>query len=506
MPPVIDRDVVLGSVSVLMLALLLVVAGDALYAWRRQRAAHRRWGLLGIEAVAVLLAAPALWFPNQRPELAALGLLLLIWVWGAVALAGGGIWPRSRFDLALAVLLVMALVGANRSMVMELTLPKVTGLILGLALYRLTLRLMRHSGSYRIAIGLMLGLALVFSAVGIVGGLRSQKVDAMGALLASMPRYVRELPDTQYGRVSMNQLGGTLLWVVPVGVSLALASGRGTGRWRLRRGDRLAVAIATAVLLATLVMAQSRGAWAGIAAGMLCIVALLWRPGRWLVPLMVLLVVGGWSVWEREYLAPLLVEVLNTRQGIGSPLGTLTLQGRLGIWARAIDHVRAAPLTGGGLGAFRIVDGNPMAPIVFNAGMPHAHNVLLQMAFDIGLPGLVAYLAMVCAALDSCRRMLGRSSKVPRALAVGAIAALVAYHVYGLVDVVALGAKPGVLWWMLMGMIAGLRPDGSPNGSGESQGKSLSGGKPKGKPATISLPDQGSSEVESWNCENTGQS
>jgi len=34
---------------------------------------------------------------------------------------------------------------------------------------------------------------------------------------------------------------------------------------------------------------------------------------------------------------------------------------------------------------------------------------------------------------------------------------LLAHLLYGLTDAVALGAKPGVLFWMLLGLIAGLR-------------------------------------------------
>jgi hypothetical protein len=43
-----------------------------------------------------------------------------------------------------------------------------------------------------------------------------------------------------------------------------------------------------------------------------------------------------------------------------------------------------------------------------------------------------------------------------RLLAVGLGANLVAYGVYGMVDAVALGARPGFIFWLLLGLIAGL--------------------------------------------------
>ncbi|GAI03639.1 unnamed protein product, partial [marine sediment metagenome] len=42
------------------------------------------------------------------------------------------------------------------------------------------------------------------------------------------------------------------------------------------------------------------------------------------------------------------------------------------------------------------------------------------------------------------------------AMGIGCLSSLVAAHVFGLTDVVALGAKPGVLWWTLLALIAAL--------------------------------------------------
>ena len=47
-------------------------------------------------------------------------------------------------------------------------------------------------------------------------------------------------------------------------------------------------------------------------------------------------------------------------------------------------------------------------------------------------------------------------SLVTRSLTLGLGGGLLAHLLYGLTDAVALGAKPGVLFWMLLGLIAGL--------------------------------------------------
>ncbi len=83
--------------------------------------------LAGLEVLIWLLAAPWLWFPTLRPEVTALAVLLLALGWLAAWAAGGGLWPRSRYDLALTVLLGMATLGAWCSPFPALTLSKVAG-------------------------------------------------------------------------------------------------------------------------------------------------------------------------------------------------------------------------------------------------------------------------------------------------------------------------------------------------------------------------------------------
>jgi putative inorganic carbon (HCO3(-)) transporter len=88
--------------------------------------------------------------------------------------------------------------------------------------------------------------------------------------------------------------------------------------------------------------------------------------------------------------------------------------------------------------------------------LAHAHNIFLQVAVDLGLGGLIAYGALLllgaAAAWDVARASIGSS----RYLAVGLLASLLGLHVYGLADAIALGSKPGLAFWMLLGLIAAL--------------------------------------------------
>ena len=108
----------------------------------------------------------------------------------------------------------------------------------------------------------------------------------------------------------------------------------------------------------------------------------------------------------------------------------------------AASRIRESPIVGYGMGTLRATK------------MAHTHNAFLQVAYDMGLPGLIAYLALLILSTQMSWRLYRRGDEIGRALGIGSLSSLLAYHVYGLSDVVALGSKPGVLWWALLALIA----------------------------------------------------
>jgi O-antigen ligase len=377
-------------------------------------------------------------------------------MWLATSFVRRRFWPPAPWNLALAILVFMAAVGAACSAVWELTFPKVTGLILGLAVYRALAEFARDRRSLLLALAGLVVLTIGFSVVGfLMGELRAYKIPPIAALRGLIPQVDHALPGTQGGRVSTNQLGGTLLYILPLLIGPLLIWRRPLDiprrEWTLWLG---LCALGAAILSIALLLTQSRGAWVGLMAGLACLLGLRWRWGRWvLLAGVVALGVGAWRFWP-QILGQL------TPTGLTSP-GTLIW--RVGVWERSIGYLGDVPFTGYGLGTFRAVDTLFFGPgfiasggsePVFDVGVPHAHNVFLQMGFDTGIPGLLAYLAILLLATRECWLLARRGSWLYATLGMGALAALVASHVFGLTDVVALGAKPGVLWWGLLALIA----------------------------------------------------
>jgi putative inorganic carbon (HCO3(-)) transporter len=86
--------------------------------------------------------------------------------------------------------------------------------------------------------------------------------------------------------------------------------------------------------------------------------------------------------------------------------------------------------------------------------MAHAHNHLLQAGLDLGIPGLIAYIALWSGAGFLLTRIIYSSnSRFYQAIALGLFGSLTAYFVYGLTDAVALGAKPGFVFWWVLGLV-----------------------------------------------------
>jgi putative inorganic carbon (HCO3(-)) transporter len=208
-----------------------------------------------------------------------------------------------------------------------------------------------------------------------------------------------------------------------------------------------------------LALTGSRSGWAAFIAGLACLVV-LWAaltPSRRRLIWIGLLLGAGFALLFALWLGPEQWQQLWQEPPRETPFGTLsTLSFRQEIWRWALAAIRSFPLTGTGLGTFRRVVFRfyPIA-VVPDYDPAHAHNVFLQVALDVGLPGLVAYLALLMVAAVIAWRVARRNAAL-RPFAIGLFAGLVAFHAFGILDAIALGQKPAFLLWMTLGMLAAL--------------------------------------------------
>jgi putative inorganic carbon (HCO3(-)) transporter len=263
----------------------------------------------------------------------------------------------------------------------------------------------------------LVGTGVMLSGLALMGVKWAAKVPVLRPLLARLPTVLSET-------INANVMGGILAVIVSTSIGLLLIGWCGH-RW----GGRLALLGASLGIVAVLVLTQSRGAWMGFAT---------------------LAVITGVLVWHLglDRVAGLLL-TSQTVQTVGS---------RVEIWSRALYMIQDFPFTGIGMGTFRQV-ANVLYPFFLagpDAEIPHAHNLFLQVAVDLGLPGLVAWLAVLLlvmvAAWQTYRRGRTCGDHWLAGLGAGLLCSQVALVVHGLTDAVTWGTRPAIIVWAVWGL------------------------------------------------------
>lgn len=415
--------------------------------------------LVILEGIVLLLAAPLLLFPDIVPVATGVALAALAAIWlGGLALDRSAL-PPTPFNLALVFFGISVGVGILVSADPTETLPKATGLILGLGTWRLLVIAVRTRRHVAWAVALLLAICFAFSFAGIVvfGLVNLPKIPLLTSL---NPFQGLVLPEWLAVAVHPNQLAGLICLYLPLLVSLLLSPRRYPSPW-LRPALVGLVALAVFAHLLT----QSRGGWIGATAGLLILLGLwgaILPPSRGRRALRWLAVAGGVAVLGIiVWVGPANLRDIWLNPPAETAVGTLTtLSYRRTLWPWAITAIGDFPLTGIGLGAFRQAAFRlyPL-PLPVEQDIAHAHNIFLQTALDLGLPGLIAYGAVLILAAVIGWRVARRSADL-RAVSLGLLAGLAALHVFGLADALALGAKPGLVFWFALGLLAAMNKDG----------------------------------------------
>jgi putative inorganic carbon (HCO3(-)) transporter len=405
------------------------------------------WGSL----LLLLLMAPLLMFPDSWRSLA---LLMLPVIWIGNRLWTGHFVPRTPYDSVILCLLVMVLISLYATYDIAVSLPKIAGVLLGISLFYAIVNVAGTPRYLRWVWFATLASIAAFAGLILIGTDWGRKVPLLEQLSAGLPLIVRGLPGAA-GGFHPAEVGGALTWILflPIAAFIGLWSQR-----RSRRKVLLLIGLGglSGVLLAALLLTQSRSAWLGLAAGAALFLWLLGRRGRVVligaaaVGLLLMASLGPDRLWPADG-APAAPE-----------LGTIFnpgLSDRVEIWSRAIYGLQDFPITGMGLGTFRYI--MPVLYPLFSVGpdvdLGHAHNEWLQAGVDLGLIGLIGFVALQGLALVLAYQAFHQPlPAMIKWLMAGVLAGLVAHSIFGLTDAVALGAKPGVFFWLLLALTAAL--------------------------------------------------
>src|SRR5579883_1258576 len=392
------------------------------------------------------LAAPLLLFPDRFRGLC--GAVLLLAALLQLRRATGRLTSANLPAWPVVMLAVMAALGLLVSVRPDLSWPKFCGLALDLGVFLFVAAIARDDRQGPRIAGVLILCCAAVALLGVLGtdwkGLEWAPLRLAAAKLPHVISSVQTSQQTSNG-FHPNEVGGTLGMLLPLAISAVFFSSRRRFIW----WGALLVLLASGSVM---VLTQSRSAMAGLAVAFGLIIMLRYRLRlRWLLALLVSAAIGLLLLWVR--LQPLLLRFIwstgNSAPGV-----------RLEVWQRSLELIRMFPLTGMGLNTLPVVA--PVLAPVFSwppdQALPHAHDLYLQTALDLGLPGLVAFAWILVAALASLKKTWLVGSR-PRWLTAGLAAGLLSHMVFSLTDAVTLGAKPDVLLWVLLGLaIAGSSP------------------------------------------------
>ncbi|MBI3597174.1 MAG: O-antigen ligase family protein [Nitrospirae bacterium] len=228
---------------------------------------------------------------------------------------------------------------------------------------------------------------------------------------------------------------GQMLLVGLLGTGLFLFWARGWARWFL--------AGAVLVFFGAVWASFTRSAWVGLGAGLLTIV--LFKERRTMVFLMIglLLAVTVLSLADRAF---------RTRAVSTVKINEGSTVERFEIWGATRDMIKDHSLLGVGIGNFSAVfnqyrDRTGVGP------HSHAHNTLLQVTAENGLIGLAVYLYVWYAFFrEMIRKAIASTDPFVRGVTIGAIGALVGFHVAGLFEYNLGDSEVATMMWFIVGL------------------------------------------------------
>ncbi|MDK2856676.1 MAG: hypothetical protein PWQ86_1889 [Bacillota bacterium] len=347
------------------------------------------------------------------------------------AAAGERFFLRTGVDFPLGVFFFFVLLAATFSVARRGSL----GVLPLYALYFLAFYLMATVPRPKEVPWLMGGLVLAAALTGLLGILQ-YKSGLQTSLSWIDVRQAQDIKTRVFATFdNPNIFAEYLTFALPPALVLFLRE----RRW----GARLVWAAALVSCGLALIFTFSRGGWLAVGLAFV-LLGVLWDRR-----LLLFAAVGA-------ALLPLVApsQVLTRAASIGS-LEDSSNTFRLSIWLAVLSMIRAYWFTGIGLGSAAF---NQVYPEFMLAGTPamHSHNLYLELALALGLPGLGAFFWLLMAAGGRALRALPRLNSREQGMLAALFSSLAGNLLHGAVDNVWYSPKLALLFWAVLGLLMAL--------------------------------------------------
>jgi len=410
----------------------------------------------------LLLAAsfPILYFPRFFPSWAlGCGFILLVAGWG---------WRRWRLGfwrvttpidwplfILFCVLLPMSVWAAPEVLRQQYSWPRAYILVWNFCLFWVVVVYSSlHWEFFRLCIIGFMGAGTAIALAAPLGTNWLYKFALLDPILRRIPSPLIGVFNGADSGFHPNQVAGTLLYVLPLMIALTV----GTLRQKQRRKLSIWILLAaTTVVILVFFTTQSRGGFLGLMVGLVVMVLLPLRRGRWVLGAMLITAIIVLSLFLRP-----LLHVISDASPLETLGGTETLGFRQQVWGAAVKGIYDFPFTGIGLGTFRQI-ARVLYPLTIERSydIGHAHNMILQSAVDFGIGGLIAIISIYFIAINHLWQLIelqfiaksDATTLQMKLLVIGLLGSLIGQAIYSQLDLVAMGAKTDFMFWYLFALM-----------------------------------------------------
>lgn len=371
----------------------------------------------------------------------------LIWIvrWGAGREEDGDLRAKTVIDVALLIICIQLFISTLRFEEVLSGLPKITGILYGILVFSALVRVLKSSGLIRAGVGVFIFGGVVLTGIGMMGMSKSNEpffANIVTLLFGKVPQKNWGFHGAELG-LNPNAVAGVMMLFVPLCFVLAAwGIKKRVGQHLVsHRIDILLLSALTLYFCLVLFLSQSIGSWLALTVSLWLVLPSWKAKAVGFVPAMVFVVIV-------LVVIPSKYEKAMAKQG--KPFWITKVEARYKYWDAGLDAVSEKPVTGIGVNQLRMRPG-------FGYEYSHAHNHMLHTAAELGIPGLMAYLAVLMGAGWMCWEVWRKMTVGwMRAAVQGLGAGQLAHFIFGLGDSIPLGAKPGIFFWISLALIASI--------------------------------------------------
>lgn len=384
------------------------------------------------------LTAPLFLFPSMKYVWA---VLIIPMIWICRRIIKKRFFARTVLDWALVILLIQVFATCVIVPDLGFSLPKIAGVLLGLAFFYSIVALLTTEKLIKWGIIAFLGAGLILSVVGILGmqwNLADDFEKIANTFENISPKINWNLPGAKEG-FNPNAIGGTLILIIPLCLGLLFSHIKKSEENHFISYKVLSLIIFFVIIFVTfsvLFFTQSIGSWIGLIIG----IWILLLPWKWKKLSLILILLLGAAMF-----------LLNFDKATSTfDVNKQKLLGREFKWIIGIKTVNQNPFFGIGMNRLRQLPS-------MGYTTAHAHNHFIHTGAELGIPGLIAYLAILIGAGYMCFE-IWRKSKIGwmRIATLGLGCGQLAHFIFGMTDSIPLGAKVGIFFWFSLGLITAM--------------------------------------------------